>query len=384
MRALFGLFVAAVMLAAPAAAQTPAKTLQIYYIDTEGGQATLFVAPSGETLLVDVGNPGGRDTDRIMQALEDAGVKQIDHLVLTHYHGDHVGGLAEFAKRMPIKRFYDHGPAAEGDRAGGQGFMEQYAQIHANAVRTIVKPGDKITIPGLDITVVSSAGQVLKSNLSGAGRPNPACAGFAEKDLSKVFDPDNAHSVGFVLGFGRLRTIDLGDLTWNHEGQLMCPVNRIGTVDLYLTTHHGINQSNAPAIVHALQPRVAIMNNGTRKGGSLDTFQTLETSPGLEDLWQLHWSHNVMSEHNAPGAFIANIEDNATLASILTAPPPAPRGTGAPGAPGAGRAGGGGGRGTPLPPHTPAYWIKVTAAQDGTFTVTNARNGFSKTYAARK
>jgi competence protein ComEC len=382
MRALFVLLLAALVTAAPAAAQTPAKTLQIYYIDTEGGQATLFVAPSGETLLVDVGNPGGRDTDRIMLALEDAGVKQIDHLVLTHYHGDHVGGLAEFAKRMPIKRFYDHGPAAEGDRAGGQGFMEQYSQIHANAVRTIVKPGDKITIPGLDITVVSSAGQVLKSNLPGAGRPNPACAGFAEKDLSKVFDPDNAYSVGFVLAFGRFRTIDLGDLTWNHEGQLMCPANRIGTVDLYLTTHHGINQSNAPAIVHGLQPRVAIMNNGTRKGGSLETFQALETSPGLEDLWQLHWSHNVMSEHNAPGAFIANIEDNATLASILTAPPPAPRGTGAPA--GAGRAGGGGGRGTPLPPHTPAYWIKVTAAQDGSFTVTNARNGFTKTYAARK
>jgi competence protein ComEC len=381
MRALFVLLLAAVVTAAPAAAQTPAKTLQIYYIDTEGGQSTLFVAPSGETLLVDVGNPGGRDTDRIMLALEDAGVKQIDHLVLTHYHGDHVGGLAEFAKRVPIKRFYDHGPAAEGDRAGGQGFMEQYAQIHANGVRTIVKPGDKIAIPGIDITVVSSAGQVIKSNLPGAGRPNPACTGFAEKDLSKVFDPDNAYSVGFVLGFGRFRTIDL---TWNHEGQLMCPANRIGTVDLYLTTHHGINQSNAPAIVHGLQPRVAIMNNGTRKGGSLETFQALASSPGLEDLWQLHWSHNVMTEHNAPGVFIANIEDNATLAGILTAPPPAPRGTGpAAGPPGAGGARGGG-RGTPLPPHTPAYWIKVTAAQDGTFTVTNARNGFSKTYAARK
>src|SRR5688572_24275298 len=380
MRALFVLLLAALVTAAPVEAQAPSKTLQIYYIDTEGGQATLFVAPSGESLLVDVGNPGGRDTDRIMLALEDAGVKQIDHLVLTHYHGDHVGGLAEFAKRMPIKRFYDHGPAAEGDRAGGQGFMEQYAQIHANATRTVVKPGDKITIPGLDITVVSSAGQVLKNNLPGAGARNPACAGFVEKDLSKVFDPDNAYSVGFVLGFGRFRTIDLGDLTWNHEGQLMCPANRIGTVDLYLTTHHGINQSNAPAIVHGLQPRVAIMNNGTRKGGSLETFQALESSPGLEDLWQLHWSHNVMSEHNAPGVFIANIEDNATMAGILTAAPPAPRGSGVPA--GAGR--GGGGRGTPLPPHTPAYWIKVTAAQDGSFTVTNARNGFNKTYVARK
>ncbi len=330
MRAFLALLLASCVIVQSGAAQSPpAKTLQIYYIDTEGGQATLFVAPSGESLLVDVGNPGGRDTDRMMLALEDAGVKQIDHLVLTHYHGDHVGGLAEFAKRVPIKRFYDHGPAAEGDRAGGQAFMEQYAQIHAGAIRTVVKPGDKLAVPGLDITVVSSAGQVLKSNLPGAGRPNPACAGFTEKDLSKVFDPDNAFSVGFVLGFGRFRTIDLGDLTWNHEGQLMCPANRIGTVDLYLTTHHGINQSNAPAIVHGLQPRVAIMNNGTRKGGSLETFQALESSPGLEDLWQLHWSHNVMVEHNAPGVFIANIEDNATVANILTAPPPAPRGAGA-------------------------------------------------------
>ena len=376
MRVFLALLLTSGLFIQSAAAQAPAKTLRIYYIDTEGGQSTLFVAPSGETLLVDVGNPGGRDTDRIMLAIEDAGVKQIDHLVLTHYHGDHVGGLAEFAKRVPIKRFYDHGPAAEGDRAGGQGFMEQYAQIHASGVRTIVKPGDKIGLAGLDITVVSSAGQVLKSNLPGAGRPNPACAGFAEKDLSKVFDPDNAYSVGFVLVFGRFRTIDLGDLTWNHEGQLMCPANRLGTVDLYLTSHHGINQSNSSALVHGLRPRVAIMNNGTRKGGSLETFQALESSPGLEELWQLHWSHNVMTEHNAPGAFIANIEDNATLANILTAPPPAPRGSGAP----AGGGRGGGGRGNAPPPHTPAYWIKVTAQQDGSFTVTNARNGFSKTY----
>ena len=200
MRILSVLLLAAAVIVQSAAAQTPVKTLQIYYVDTEGGQATLFVTPSGESLLVDVGNPGGRDTDRIMLALEDAGVKQIDHLVLTHYHGDHVGGLAELAKRISIKKFYDHGPAAEGDRAGGQGFMEQYAQIHASAVRTIVKPGDKLSIPGLDITVVSSAGQTLKSNLPGAGRPNPACAGFAEKDLSKVFDPDNCVFGGLRAG----------------------------------------------------------------------------------------------------------------------------------------------------------------------------------------
>ena len=377
-RALLGLVLAAGLITPPLAAQSPTKTLQIYYVDTEGGQATLFVAPSGESLLVDTGNPGTRDPDRIMLALDEAGVKQIDHLVLTHYHGDHIGGLAELSKRVPIKRFYDHGPTAEGDRAGSQGFHEAYEQSRAGAARTIVKPGDKVLIPGLDITFVSSAGEVLKTNLPGAGRPNPSCADFAEKDLSKVFDPDNSYSAGFVLTFGEFRTIDLGDLTWNHEGRLACPANRIGTVDLYLTTHHGINQSSAPALVHALRPRVAIMNNGTRKGGAVETFQTLESSPGFEDLWQLHWSYNVMMDHNAPGVFVANIDDNATIANLLTAPPPPPRGAGdAPGGAGGGR---GAGRGNPPPPHTPAYWIKVTAQQNGTFTVLNARNGFSKTY----
>jgi len=379
-RASLALLLAAGLITPPLAAQSPTKTLQIYYVDTEGGQATLFVAPSGESLLVDTGNPGTRDTDRIMLALDDAGVKQLDHLVLTHYHGDHIGGLAELSKRIPIKRFYDHGPTAEGDQAGSQGFHEAYEQSRAGATRTIVKPGDKVLIPGLDITFVSSAGEVLKTNLPGAGRPNPLCADFAEKDLSKVFDPDNSYSAGFVLTFGEFRTIDLGDLTWNHEGRLACPTNRIGTVDLYLTTHHGINQSSAPALVHALRPRVAIMNNGTRKGGAVETFQTLESSPGFEDLWQLHWSYNVMMDHNAPGVFVANIDDNATIANLLTAPPPPPRGAGAPGAQAGAGGGRGGGRGNAPPPHTPAYWIKVTAQQNGTFTVLNTRNGFSKTY----
>jgi beta-lactamase superfamily II metal-dependent hydrolase len=398
------LFMAGLALATPSTAQVAGKTLQIYYIDTEGGQATLFVAPSGETLMVDTGNPGGRDTDRIMLAVADAGVKQIDHLVLTHYHGDHVGGLAELAKRIPIKHFYDHGPSVEA--RGREEFQAMYQQLYASVAHTVSKPGDKISLAGLDVTVVSSAGQVLKTNLPGAGRPNPACSSFVPKDLSGVFDPDNAQSVGFVMTYGRFRTIDLGDLTWSQEGELMCPANRIGSVDLYLVSHHGINQSNSAALVHGLQPRVAIMNNGTRKGGAVESFQTLETSPGLEDLWQLHWSYNVMVEHNAAGAFIANIDDNQTIADVLIAPPPAPRGGGAPAdagrqtvapaviapggqgqptVPGAGRGGfgGGGGRGNPAAAHTPAYWIKVTAQQDGTFTVTNARNGFSKTYKSK-
>jgi beta-lactamase superfamily II metal-dependent hydrolase len=413
---LFALVITAPQAQAQAQARA-AKPLTIYYIDTEGGQSTLFVSPTGETLMVDAGNPGGRDTDRIQLAMADAGVTQIDHMVLTHYHVDHIGGLEELAKRVTIKHFYDHGPTSE-PNAQVQFFKEIYPAIYAKAQHTIAKPGDKIAIAGLDVTVVSSNGEVLKTNLPGAGKPNPECADFKEKDLSAVFDPDNAMSVGFLMTYGRFRTIDLGDLTWNHEGKLMCPNNKLGTIDLYLVSHHGINQSSSPALVHGLQPRVAIMNNGTRKGGAVETFQTLETSPGLEDLWQLHWSYNVMLEHNAPGAFIANIDDNQTIAGLLTAPPPAPRGAppaagslvapaviapggqgqppvaGAPGAPGAGApgrgaggggrgAGGAGGRGNAAAAHVPAYWIKVTAQSDGTFTVTNARNGFSKTYHAK-
>ena len=185
--------------------------------------------------------------------------------------------------------------------------------------RTIVKPGDKVKMTGLDITAVASANQFIRSNLSGGGRQNAACTGVPKKDESAYTDPDNGESAGFVLAYGRFRTVDLGDLTWNGELDLMCPTNRIGTVDLYLTSHHGLAKSGAPALVHALQPRVAVMNNGTRKGGEPDTFRVLYESPGLEDLWQLHWSYNVGLD-NRPAMFIANVDDNATIANVLAAP----------------------------------------------------------------
>jgi hypothetical protein len=221
---------------------------------------------------------------------------------------------------------------------------------------------------GLDITAVASANQFIRSNLSGGGRQNGACTGVQKKDESTYTDADNGDSAGFVLAYGRFRTIDLGDLTWNGELDLMCPTNRIGTVDVYLTSHHGLAKSGSPALVHALQPRVAIMNNGTRKGGEPDAFRVLRESPGLEDFWQLHWSYNVGLE-NTPATFVANVEDNATIAGVLSPPADAPRG---------GRGGGFGGAA-----HTPAYLIKVSAQQDGTFTVTNTRNGFTKTYRPR-
>jgi len=360
---LTGLFLTACALGLLAQAGT--GTLNIYYIDTEGGQSTLFVGPTGESLLVDTGNAGDRDLGRIVETLNTAGVKRIDHMWTTHYHGDHVGSLLALAKQVPMMHFYDHGKPHPNDRIVSAAFLSSYEEL-SQGKRTIVKPGDKVKMTGLDITAVASANQFIRSNLPGGGRQNAACMGVKPKDESAYMDPDNGESAGFIMTYGRFRTADLGDLTWNGELDLMCPINRIGAVDLYLTSHHGLAKSGSPALVHGLQPRVAVMNNGTRKGGEADTFHVLYESPGLEDLWQLHWSYNVGLDNSA-ATFVANVEDNATIAGVLTAQGPAPRG-------------GGGGAAAA---HSPAYLIKVSARQDGSFTVTNTRNGFSKTYKAR-
>lgn len=354
-----------------AAAQVRTDTLSIYFVDTEGGQSTLFVGPSGESLLVDSGNPGERDLGRIAETLRTAGVTRIDHLWTTHYHGDHVGALLELARQFPVGHFYDHGKPHPSDRIVSAQFLSSYEAL-SSGKRTIVKPGDKVKMAGLDITTVASANQFIRRNLPGGGGQNAACAGVTPKDEGAYPDPDNGDSAGFVLAYGDFRTIDLGDLTWNGELELMCPTNRIGTVDLYLTSHHGLEKSGSPALVHALRPRVVVMNNGTRKGGTPDAFAVLQEAAGIEDLWQLHWSYNVGLE-NAPARFIANVDEPATIASVLTTPPPPP------GAPPAARAPGG----QAAAAHTPAHLITVTALRDGTFTVTNTRNGFSKTYRPR-
>src|SRR3989454_8796184 len=366
LRFFFVLVVASTLTAAPSFAQTrSSKTLDIYVIDVEGGNATLFVPPSGEAVLIDTGNVGAaaaRDAARIQAAMKDAGIRQIDHLITTHWHGDHFGGMAELAARIPIREYIDHGANVQPADAADTFLQKTYPELYNKAKHTVVKPGDKIPVAGLDVRVMASAGEVIKTSLPGAGRPNPYCAAFKPQEVDRT---ENAQSVGSHITFGKFRVLHMGDLTVNKEFDLMCPNNRIGTVDLFVVSHHGQAISNSPVLTHAIQARAAIMNNGTRKGGQPDAMKIIHSAPALEDLWQIHFSQLSGQEYTAPGMFIANGIDEPQNA-IPIAPIPAPQpGPGTP----------------PAPAHNgTAYWIKVSAQQDGTFTITNARNGFSKTY----
>jgi competence protein ComEC len=315
----------------------------IYFIDVEGGQSTLFVSPSGQSLLIDTGFPGERDATRIAAAAKEAGVSKIDYLLITHYHGDHVGGVQELAKRLPIDTFIDHGPSAEQTLGVPQSYATYLAVRDSGQHQHIVaKPGLKLPIKGIDVQVVSAATELISKPLPGAGAENSLCSQFQPKDEAK--DPllagENAQSVGTVITVGKFRMVDFGDLTWNHEYGLACPRNLIGPVDLYLTTHHGQNISGLPMLVYALHPRAVVMNNGAKKGGASDTFEILHKAPGSPQVWQLHYAVDA-KELNSPADFIAN------------------------------------------PDETTAYYIKVTAHPDGGFTLTNARNGFHKDYGPR-
>jgi len=352
------------------AAAQARKTLDIYVVDVEGGNATLFVSPSGGSVLIDTGNlapeAAVRDAERIMAAARDAGLTQIDHLITTHWHGDHFGGMAELAKRIPIRHFIDHGPTVQPFPALDEFLARTYPALHANARHTVAKPGDVVPVEGLDWRIVTSAGEVLKAPLPGAGGPNPYCASFKPQAADTT---ENAQSVGSIVTYGKFRVAHLGDLTWNKEFDLMCPNNRIGAVDLFIVSHHGQPSSNSEPLVHGIRARAAVMNNGTRKGGQPDAMKIIHSAPGMEDLWQMHFSLLSGQEYTVPGLFIANLlDDQPTTVPVTPMTPPQP------------------GPATPPPPahNGPAFWFKVSAQPDGSFTVTNTRNGFSKTYAAGK
>ena len=333
------------------AAQAPtAKTLDIYVVDVEGGNATLFVSPSGESVLIDTGNGGPaavRDADRIMAAVKQSGIVQIDALVTSHWHNDHMGAMAELAGRIPIRHYLDHGPNVQPAAAVDEFLQKTYPGLIAKARHTVVKAGDTLPMKGVDWRFVTSARQMIARPLPGAGAANPHCEGFTPHTVNPVSgqplgNTEDEQSVGSHVTFGRFRAMYLADFPWNKEYELMCPSNRIGTLDVLLVSRHGQHSSNSTALVHALRPRVGLINNGIRKGGQPETMRVLHSSPGLEDLWQLHVAQLSGPEHAIPGLFVANtVED---------------------------------------PQHSPAHWIKISAESNGTFTVTNARNGFSKRY----
>ncbi len=314
------------------------RALEIYFIDVEGGQATLIVAPSGQTMLVDTGWPGfsGRDAARIVALVKQAHADQIDYVVITHFHRDHVGGVAQLASRIKIGTFVDHGPNQEDSDVTKEDYAT-YEKVAAGAKkRMVVKPGDRIPIEGIDVLVLTAAGEHITAALPGAGQMNPLCAAEPE---APVDNSENARSLGILVTNGKFRFIDLGDLTKKKEKELVCPINLIGNVDLYLTTHHGLDQSNARVIVDSLHPRVAIMNNGARKGGSPEAWQTVHDSPGLVDLWQVHYAMESDKAHNVSEQFIANPDEKCE-----------------------------------------GKYIKVTAESNGSFTVWNSRNSFQKAY----
>ena len=318
------------------------KPLEVYLVDVEGGQATLFVTPSGQSLLIDTGWPGndGRDADRIVAAAKDAGVKKIDFVLITHFHKDHAGGITQLAAKIPIGAVIDHGENREHSDPPTEQVWQDYRSFLAkgNVKRIIAKPGEALPIKGMETTVVSSDGALIDQPLPGAGGRNPDCKAGDQRPADSS---ENLRSLGTVLTFGKLRILDLGDLTWDKEMELMCPVNRLGKMDIYLVSHHGWSQSGSPALLNGIAPRLALMDNGASKGGSPSSWDIIKKSPRLEDLWQLHYSNEGGTAHNVAEAFIANVQG----------------------------------------PDTGNY-LKLTAWKDGSFEVFNSRTEKTKHYDA--
>lgn len=315
------------------------KPLEIFFIDVEGGQSTLFVTPAGQSLLVDTGwgYHAFRDADRIAAAAKQAHIKKIDYVVITHYHADHVGGVPQLVQKMPVGAFIDHGPDRETSKQS-ETLYSEYQTAIAGSNHILAKPGERIPIKGMDAVIVSADGNVIERPLAGGGDPNANCASVQQK----ATDPsENARSVGLAITFGKLRVIDLGDLTWQKELELVCPDNKLGRADIFVVSHHGLALSNSPALVHALEPKVAIMDNGSKKGGDAAAWDVIKSSPGLLDIWQLHFADAAGGEHNTTDPFIANVTEADT-----------------------------------------GYYLKVTAHEDGSFEIYNPRDKFSKQYPA--
>jgi beta-lactamase superfamily II metal-dependent hydrolase len=337
---------------APTQAVT-AKTLDIYFIDVEGGQSTLLVTPDRQSFLVDTGwagngmpgsKPGNpsqsRDAKRIVDAAHDAGIRQIDYLLITHFHPDHDGGVVELAQLIPIRHFIDHGtlPAEAAKDAPTKDAFASYLAVRAKARHIEPKPGDRLPLRGIDAIIVTSDASTITQPLAGAGEVNSACDHPAPPPGEAI---ENPRSTGVVVTFSKFRFLDVGDLTGQPLFNLACPKSLIGPVDAYLVAHHGGADASDPATFVAFKPRVAIMNNGLKKGGAQVTYEALHHMPGLEDVWQLHRSQ-AAGDRNFPAERIANLDEST------------------------------------------AHWIKLSANADGSFRVFNGRTGEWKNYPTHK
>lgn len=305
---LSGCAIALVSLLAPSSrAQVAEHSLRAYFIDVEGGQSTLFVTPTGQSLLIDTGWPGngGRDADRIVAAAKRAGIQKIDYVLLTHYHDDHSGGVPQLVERIPVGTFIDHGANIEtAPRDSAERVWEAYQKVLATGKykRLVAHPGETLPISGMQVAVISSDGKVIDHPLPGGGEKNEFCSIAENKPVDRT---ENARSLGVLIDFGKLRILDLGDLTWDKEMEFMCPVNRLGRVDILVVSHHGTRPSSSHALVDAIHARVAIMDNGATKGGDSPVLDTVRQAPGLEALWQLHYADQA-KEHNTDATYIAN------------------------------------------------------------------------------
>ena len=316
------------------------NNLLIYSIDVEGGQATLLVAPSGASMLVDTGWPGGngRDAERIQAAMKDAGLTQIDKVLITHFHTDHVGGVPELVKRVKVGEFLDHGVNREDSDITRKDFSAYIAAIGKTPRRTL-HPGDSINIPGLNAVVVTADGDHISSVPGLKAEPNSACAQEPKWTLDQS---ENPRSIGILVQFGQFSFLDLGDLTKPKEIDLVCPDNPLGRVSLFLVSHHGLDQSNSKSLVNAIHARAAIMNNGAHKGGSPEAWQSVSESVGTKNLFMLHTAEGSDAAHNSAEEIIAN-----------------PKGDGE------------------------GHFFKVVAGRDGSFSVTNSRTGDTSKFPAK-
>jgi competence protein ComEC len=351
-------------------------TLKIVSIDVEGGGGTLFVTPEGKSLLIDTGWPSGagllpspdgaqNSADRIVAAAKKLGLSKIDYVIITHYHMDHVGGVFDLMKRIPVDTFIDHGPNAEhlapGEKvppelAGGapDQLYPKYLEAIKGHKHIVAKPGQVIAMGSMTDTIVSSDGVTLSKPLPGAGAPIPTCDTAESKSTKADGGEENTRSVASLLRFGKVSIAMFGDLSWKKERELSCPTGKLGHVNLLIVTQHGSNISSNPASIADMHPDIALMGMGGKKGGDGDPIKLIKASPGLMGFWQTHesfahpeWSgdKNMIANLNPPAAAIA-----AHAKQMFTAPP------------------------------DEGHAIHAEITKDGQVTMTNDRNGFSKTY----